>query len=170
MTRANETQSDVRSQSSDPLARQLKREARATHPSFRVDLHRRIMAQLDAQPTVGAGSDRGRYWLKLAVPATGLAAAACLALVVWINWGQVAQDTPEIVEHREAAVEHEQAIELVPPVQELLTPSTEIEHMPPNAWQMLTQLDPQLADIDDDARRFANYLASQLPIDLLAAR
>jgi len=179
MTQAYETQSDVPTPASDSLAQRLRHDARASRPAFRVDRHQQILAKLDAQPTTGTGRYDIRRWLTLAIPAAGLAAAACLALLIAINWSNVSQDTPELVQAPEVPsplpTQREPNFEPVDPVAPSLveqsspwTPGS--GELPANIWETLTQLDPQLAELDDDARRFANYLASQLPIDLLAAR
>ncbi len=137
----------------DELGRRLKEEGLAESPAFSTKLHARVMEGLRAKGLDGVKDDRedrGRWriFVKHVVPlavAAGIGIAAFV--VVWPHDGTV---TP--VQKKELVYQSIVPDELVKPLQEQVATPTAA------AWER-----GKYGYLDQDARRLAIFVASQLP-------
>ena len=143
----------------DELGRQLREDGLAESPPFSAELHQRVMEGLRAKGLELAEGDDGaargnglRFFVRRVVPLAVAAGIGVVAFVVVWPHGEV---TPE--DHRVvggAGVKYQPILPegLVKPLQEQVTTPTA------EAWER-----GKYGYLDQDARRLAIFVASQLP-------
>ena len=140
----------------DELARRLKEEGLAESPAFSTELHARVMEGLRAKglelPDQGDNRAPGGPWRIFVKRVVPLAIAAGIGIVAFIAlWPHTVNLPPT---QQEKIVRYEPLVpdDLVKPLQDqVATPTAE-------AWER-----GKYGYLDQDARRLAIFVASQLP-------
>ncbi|MCG8511034.1 MAG: hypothetical protein MI741_17560 [Rhodospirillales bacterium] len=178
-----------RSEQPDPevLARLLREEAARSRPAFCDALHERTMeavrdeaSALRAESAYGSAkrpddnavvAQLSPWRLRLRRWAMPVAAAACLALAVGLismvnspfagEGGALSSDI--------AGTDSGNGIAGDSPLPDVADESEGSSSEVARAWTLMTASDPQLAGLDQDARRLTRYLIGHVPVEMLTS-